>query len=58
MIGMNLVIETPSRIEPCLLEQTRPAIVDLVARSLPPVAGWEHGCIRVLQPHWPMQCES
>jgi len=31
MIGMSLVIETPSRIEPCLFEQKRPAIVDLVA---------------------------
>jgi Fic family protein len=28
---MNLAIETPSRIEPCLLEQTGPVIVDLVA---------------------------
>ena len=28
---MPIVIETPSRIEPCLLEDTRPAIVDLVA---------------------------
>jgi Fic family protein len=28
---MSLAIETPSRIEPCLLEQTNPAIVDLVA---------------------------
>jgi hypothetical protein len=28
---MSLAIETPSRIEPCLLEQTSPAIVDLVA---------------------------
>ncbi len=28
---MSLPIETPSRIEPCLLEQTSPVIVDLVA---------------------------
>ncbi len=28
---MSLAIETPSRIEPCLLEQTSPAILDLVA---------------------------
>jgi Fic family protein len=28
---VSLPIETPSRIEPCLLEQTSPVIVDLVA---------------------------
>ncbi|MEA2792260.1 MAG: hypothetical protein QOG73_4666 [Acetobacteraceae bacterium] len=56
MIGTMLLEETPSRIEPCLLDEVGPEIVDLVASVSAASSNLGSACIRAPPKALPTLC--